>query len=117
MYQSNTAQFQTLISFDTSTFSGSYQLAGTLAAPAREMVMVNGSNQAVTVSFDGVNAHAYFAASNGTPQKFDFGTNRGTSANALDLPQKTPIFVKGSAGTGLFTVSYFSAVSTNPSYP
>ena len=117
MYQSNQVKFQTLISFDTASFSGSYQLAGTLALPARGIVMVNGSNQAVTVSFDGTNAHAYFGASNATPQAFSFGNNKGASSDALDLPAGTPVFVKGSAGTGLFTLSYFTAYTPTMTIP
>lgn len=117
MYQSNKAQFQTLKSIDTSTFTGSYQLVGVLSAPARIIVMVNGSNQAVTVSFDGTNDHAYFGASNATPQQFNFGAALGTSGNALDLPKSTPIYAKGSAGTGLFTVCCVSATTPTQDIP
>jgi len=117
MYQSTEAQFQSLISFNTASFSGSYQLAGTLAAPARIMIMVNGSNVAVTVSTDGVTDHAYFGASNATPQQFNFGDNRGNAASTLVLPQGTPIYVKGSAGTGIFAVSYVAAVTPSTQVP
>ena len=117
MYQSNKAQFNTLLSFDTDSLSSSYQLVGTFTYPVRIMIGVNGSNVAVTVSFDGTNAHAYFGASNNTPQEFNFGTARGNSADALDLPQGTPVYVKGSAGTGLFTVSSVSAINPTTQVP
>lgn len=117
MYQSNRARFQALKSIDTATFTGTYQLVGVLDAPGRFIVMVNGSNQAVTVSFDGTTDNAYFGASNATPQQFNFGTNRGTSADTLELPQGTPIFAKGSAGTGLFTVCVVSAVTPSTQVP
>lgn len=119
MYQSNKAVFQTLKSIDTSTFTGSYQAVGSaLTYPARIMVMVNGSDRAVTVSFDGINDNAYFGASNATPQEFNFGTARGTSSDALDLPQGTQIYAKGTAGgTGIFAVSVVSAVNPTTQVP
>jgi hypothetical protein len=120
MYQSNKAVFQALKSIDTSTFSGSYQVVGAaLTYPARIIVMVNQSDRAVTVSFDGGSTdHAYFAASNTTPQVFNFGDNRGHAANALDLPQGTQIMAKGTAGgTGLFTVSVVSAINPTTQVP
>ena len=109
MYQSNIAKFQPLLSIDSSTFTGSYQLVGILALPARMITLVNACNQAVTVSFDGTTDHLYFGASNATPQQFPLGMLKGSSADSFELSQRTPIFVKGSAGTGLFTISYVSA--------
>ena len=117
MYQSNKARFQALKSIDTSTFTGSYQLVGTFDAPVRILVMVNGSNMAVTVSFDGTNDHAYFGASNATPQQFNFGDARGTSSNALDLPKGTAVYAKGTAGIGIFAVTSVSATTPTQDIP
>lgn len=118
MYQSNKAQFQALLSIDTSTFTGAYQLLGTLTYPARMITCVNGSDRAVTVSFDGTTDNLYFGASNATPQQFPFGQLKGTSADALDLPQGTPIYAKGLAGgTGLFTVSVVSGITPTMTIP
>lgn len=119
MYQSNRAVFQVLKSIDTSTFSGSYQAVGTpLTYPARIMIAVNGSDRAVTVSFDGTNDNAYFGASNATPQEFNFGNSRGTASDALELPQGTQIYAKGTAGgTGIFAVSVVSAINPTTQVP
>lgn len=117
MYQSTKAQFQALKSIDTSTFTGSYQLVGVLTGPGRIMHMVNSSTVAVTVSFDGTTDNAYFGASNATPQQFNFGTALGSSASTLELPQGTPIYAKGAAGVGLFTVAVVSAVTPSTQVP
>ena len=118
MYQSNRANFQALLSIDTSTFTGAYQLLGTLTYPGRLLTMVNGSDRAVTVSFDGVTDHLYFGASNATPQSFPLGNLKGASSDVLELRQGTAVYAKGLAGgTGLFTVSVVSALTPSTQVP
>lgn len=117
MFQSNQALFQTLRSRDSSTFTGSYQTLGSiLSAPARLLKIVNNSTVAVTVSYDGgVTDHDFIPI--GSFVLYDFGSNKGTSSSALDLPQGTQISIKGSAGTGLVYLVTVSAYTPSLKIP
>jgi hypothetical protein len=117
MISGTSAAFGTLLSIDTATFTGSYQLLGVLASNARMITLVNGSDEAVTVSFDGTNDNLYFGASNATPQQFPLTSLRTASGNTFEMPKGTSVFVKGSAGTGLFTLSYVIENTPSPTYP
>ncbi len=116
MYQSNKAVFQTLRSIDSATFTGSYQVVGSsLTFSARILKIVNNSNVAVTVSYDGVNDNDFIPA--GSFASYDFGTNKGTSSDALDLPKGTQVLVKGSAGSGSVYVVAISAFDSTMTIP
>ena len=117
MFQSNQALFQPLKSISSATFTGSYQALGTvLSAPARLIKIVNNSTVVVTISYDGgITDHDFIPI--GSFTLYDFGTNRATSANALDLPKGTQVSIKGNAGTGsvyLVSVSAYTPSATIP---
>lgn len=114
MYQSNRIQFNTLASIDTATFTGSYQLLGVFAHPVRILKILNNSNVDVTVSDDGINDKDFVPAVGFT--LYDFGTNKGMSADALDL-KAGAIYVKGSVGTGLVYLVTLSAVNPTMNIP
>ena len=62
------------------------------------MHIVNDSNEDVFISFDGgTTAHLFIKA--GSYILYDFGTNRGAQAPALDLPPSGMV-IKGAAGVG-----------------
>lgn len=97
-----------LISIDSAAFTGSYQLltaSGGLTLPAGYICFSNASSVAVTVSFDGVNDHDIVRPS----------TDKSLYAQQISLPQSNVcyipagqrIWVKGTAGTGLFYLSSY----------
>ncbi len=117
MYQSNRIKFEALRSFNTATFTGSYQAFGVvLSSPARILHMINSSNVGATISFDGgTSDHVFIPA--GSFVLYDFGTNKGTSADALDLPKGTGIMIKGSAGVGLVYAMVAAAFTPTQDIP
>lgn len=114
MYQSNTIVFNPLTSITSSTVTSSYQLLGVIPYPARLLKILNNSSEDVTVSDDGTTDKDYVPA--GSFVLYDFGANKGTSANALDLPAKA-MYVKGTAGTGSVYLISLSALSPPFSIP
>jgi len=87
----------------TAPFSGSYQAVGsTLTAPAIVMHFDNQSSVAVEVSADGVNTWKTLAA--GSATVLDFRANHGIDHD-FNVATGTQFYVKGSAGTGQFTIS------------
>ena len=114
MYQSNRVNFLPLQSINSATFTGAYQLLGTSLAPCRIIKIVNNSNVNVTVSFDGITDHDFVPAANFI--LYDFGANKGTSANALDLPVEG-IYVKAAAGVGLVYLTTINAYTPTMNIP
>lgn len=113
MYQSNRAVPLPLRSINSTTFTGSYLPVGdAFESPVRLLSIKNNTTVVVTISFDGVTDHDFIPI--GSFVLYDFGTNRGTSADALDLPEATQISVKAAAGTGSLFVTSFAAV--NPTF-
>jgi hypothetical protein len=97
------ALFETLRSFDSSTFSGSYQKLGTqITNPSVLLKLVNNSLVTVTLSYDGVNDHDVILA--GTGVIYDFGSDAQTAGHGdkrLALSALTQVWIKGTASTGL----------------
>ena len=116
MYQSNRLVPQTLRSINSTTFTGSYQAIGTpLEFPARIIKVVNNSSVVVTLSWDGATDHDFLPI--GSFTLYDCGTNKGTSADVLEIPQGTQISVKGAAGTGSVYMVVLSAVTPTMTIP
>lgn len=87
----------------TAPFSGSFQAVGSaLADPAVIVIFDNQSTVAVEVSLDGVNTWKTFAASSAAV--LDVRTNHGKSWQ-FAVPVGTQFYVKGSAGTGFFSIA------------
>jgi hypothetical protein len=88
---------------DSSTFTGSYQLVTTLAYPVTFLRIVNSSTENIAVSFDGTNEHEF------VPTLTQFNLPAGALAQAGNyncfVAANTPVYVKGSAGTGIVSVS------------
>lgn len=94
-----------LRSIDSATFTGSYQAVGTaITHPGRIIKFTNASNVAVTISWDGTTDNDYLPAN--AFLLLDICTNHGTSL-ILEIKKGTQFFVKGSAGTGSFYISYY----------
>lgn len=96
----------TILSIDSSTFTGSYQLVGVLSGNARIVKFTNNSNQLVTLSWDGTNDHEILP-----PLSFlliDASANKqGTWG--CEVVDGQPFYAKGSAGSGLLYISsYFT---------
>ena len=99
-------QYGTAITIDTATLSGSYVLAGILAAPAQFLKFLNNSNKDVSVSTDGTNLHDFVATKTGSVT--DWGSDGQTKDNSekMALPAGTEIWVSAATGTGLFYIIY-----------
>lgn len=118
MYQSTRVSFNPLISINSATFTGSYIAFGSgFTYPVRILHIVNNSNENATISFDGgTSDHLFIPA--GSFVVYDFGTNKGESSPALELPKGSPMMIKGTAGVGLvyaMSVVAFTPTQTIPS--
>lgn len=58
----------------------------------------NASNMAITISYDGVNAHEFLAAN--TVFELPSQTNSQPNAQVALFPKNTIVYIKGTAGTG-----------------
>ncbi len=101
-----------LMTFDTSTLSGSYQAVNPsgFPLPIKIFKFWNTSSSGITVSYDGVNDHDYYQASGG--MILDLQTNHeNTSAygsGTLNGRAGQVIYVKGSTSAGtLYLVGYY----------
>lgn len=117
MYQSNKIFPQAIRSIDSATFTGSYQALGTqLTYPVRIMKIINNSDEDVTISMDGGTTDHDFVPAN-TYCVYDFGTQKGASSDAMDLPGGIGLMIKGSAGTGLVYLITYSALTPTMNIP
>lgn len=98
MYQSAQAVFNPIQSISSASLTGSYQAFATFTYPLRILHIINNSTLIVTFSLDGGTSDHIVVPAGGFVL-YDFGTNKGASAPALELPP-TPILIKGTAGTG-----------------
>ena len=97
MSYTNKITWNPLQSIDSSTFTGSYLLLGTLLNPATICKIVNNSNVLVTISVDGLQDHDILPANSFVLYDEDAS---GTPDPQV-LPNGTKFFVKGSVGSGL----------------
>lgn len=96
-----------LMSFDVSTFTGSYQIIGSgLSQPVVLIKFINDSNRDVTISWDGSTDHDFLPAN--SVAVLDVNTNRQQVSNLANIAADTAFFVKGSAaGSGNFYIVSF----------
>ena len=115
MDQSTRIKFNPLINFNAASLTGSYVAFGSFTYPCRIMHIVNDSDEDVYVSFDGgTTDHLFIKA--GSYLLYDFGTNRGNSAPALDLPPDGMV-IKGAAGTGAILCMSAAAFTPTQNIP
>lgn len=113
MYQSNRIRFDAIRSVDSATFTGSYIAFGSaLTSPARILHIINNSNEDAIISFDGGTTDNIYVPA-GHFVLYDFGTNRGASSDALELPGGIGMVIKGSAGVGLVYAMIATASTPN----
>ena len=82
---------------------GAYQPLITLTESIFLLRIVNDSNTAVFISYDGVNDHDYIAP-NGSLQ-IDFQTNAAPNNWVALMPKNRIVYVRGVAGVGLIAAS------------
>lgn len=96
-------RFDTLRSIASSSINGTYQQVGdAFAHPMRLVKFVNNTNQDVTISFDGINDNDIIPA-NGFAL-YDLTSNAYVDLGRFVFQNRTPVLVKGTAGTGTFYV-------------
>lgn len=117
MYQSTSIVFNPLISVNSATFTGSYIAFGSgFTYQVRILHIVNHSNVDVTISFDGgTSDHIFIPA--GSFVLYDFGTNKGESAPALELSKGSPMMIKAAAGVGLVYAMSAAAITPTSTIP
>lgn len=89
-------KYATRASIDSATFTGAYQLLGSVPKPGSIVKIVNNSNKDIDVSDNGVRDCDFVPANGYT--LYDISTN-GREEDRY-FPQG-PIYVKGAAGAGL----------------
>lgn len=93
----------TLRTIDSVTFTGQYQLVGSiLSFPIRILKIYNDSSIAITISWDGTNDHDFLPSKGFT--LLDVSTNREVT-HILEISKGIGIYVKAAAGTGLIYLS------------
>lgn len=96
-------RFDSLRSIASSSITGTYQqVGGIFTHPMRLVKFVNNTNQDVLVSFDGTTDNDIIPA-NGFAL-YDMTTNAYVDLGRFVFQNRTPVFVKGTAGTGTFYV-------------
>ena len=103
---SNKILAQTIQSFDSSTLSGSLQLAATLDFPTRLLRIINESNVPVIISYDGVHGHDVVLANSAAQIPF---AELGLAGNySASMAAHTNIYVTGATGMGnIIFVAYY----------
>lgn len=98
-------KYQPLSTFNSASVTGSYQAinASGLTAPCFKIRIANNSNQAITVSYDGVNDHEYIIG--GQTLELNTQENAQPSAGVALIKKGTIVYLKGTAGTGTIAFS------------
>jgi hypothetical protein len=107
----NSVQAIPLSSIASSTVSGSYQAinSGGLPNPCFLIRITNGSNMAVTISYDGSTDQEYLAA--GAILQLSLQANSQPSNFVTNMSKGTIVYVKGTAGTGsVYLSGYYQPV-------
>lgn len=100
-------QAETLRTFNSATFTGSYQTFGSVFSHSiRIMKIQNTSNVSATISLDGINDHDIVPANSFV--LYDFSSNKETGG-AFSFPASSQIYIKGSAGVGTIYLSAYYA--------
>jgi hypothetical protein len=100
-----------LSSIDSATFTGVYQLVTTLPNACLILRIINNSGIAVTISYDGVNAHDVVQTL--STLQINAQSNAGANNYVVLFRQGTPIYVLGAtASTGLvYVAGYYEPIS------
>lgn len=99
-------EYEEMVTFDSSTLTGSYQALGSpLAHPGLIIKMFNTSDEDVTISIDGTNDHDVCPA--GSFFLYDCAANK-QAGPTMAAPVGRQYYINGSAGTGniYFVVQY-----------
>jgi hypothetical protein len=104
MSQSIRIKPEALRSLAFGSISGTYALLGTITNPSQLYIVQNLTNATITFSQDGTTDHFILPAT-GT-LVLDFGSNKGTF-NTLSLSAGTPVYVKGTPGSGSVYLTTF----------
>lgn len=101
----NSVKAFVLSTLSSASVTGSYQSLNSpgFAKPPFFIRIVNASNQAITVSYDGINDNEYVPA-NGVFELPSQSNAQPKSELAL-FPARTQVYVKGTAGAGTITLS------------
>lgn len=78
----------------------------TLESPALYLKVVNNSNTAVIISYDGTTAHDYLIAHD--TLELNFQTNSIPRAKQVNMAQNTIVYLKGNPGVGLITCTAYT---------
>lgn len=103
-----------LSTFDSASVSSSYQAVNTNGLPnsCYMLRIVNDSDKAITVSYDGSTAQEYVAAN--TTAQLEGVLNNGTPyAQGGIFPLGLIVYIKGTAGTGTIALSGYYQPSGN----
>lgn len=95
----------TLASIASSSVTSSYQAINSTGLPGSCFLIriMNGSNQSITLSFNGVDDHEVVLAS--STLQLDFQNNAQPSGYVALLNKGATIYIKGTAGTGTVYLS------------
>lgn len=97
-----------LTTFNSASMLATYQAINTVGLPQPCILirLINNSNQAVTVSYDGTTDHEYIPAS--TTVLLEFQTNSQPSNYGTTMKKGTVVSVKGTSGSGTIAlVGYY----------
>ena len=102
------AKFDTQRSIDASTFTGSYQVFGSILSVNPALIIIqNDTTVDVTISDDGVNDSLTIPI--GTSMVLDLRSNRTPQGSDLSFPIGTQFQVNAVAGTGSLYMSIIYA--------
>ena len=93
-----------MMTIDSATLTGAFDLIGVLPEPCSILRIVNGSKVPIIISYDGVNAHDFVFADGGN---IDLNIQANSSIqNKKSMFRKgTSIYAKGAASIGLIYVA------------
>ena len=98
-----TLNFPTEISINSAALTGGYDLLGSLTENPIHIIFDNQSDTAIGISFDASTIWHTFPA--GEAIILDLRANHGIAPN-LTMRKNTSFYAIGTAGTGIFSISY-----------
>ena len=95
---------------DSSTFTGGFDvLCPGLDEACFLIRIINASNRAVSISYDGILYHDYVPA--GETLQLSFQANNRPKSHVNQLAKGTKVYVTGAAGTGnVYLAGYYSTI-------
>jgi hypothetical protein len=101
----NSVKALVLATFSSASVTGSYQAINSsgFAHPVFFLRIVNDSNKAITISYDGINDNEYIAAN--TTFELPSQTNSLPNAKVAQFNARTIVYLKGTAGAGTIALS------------